>query len=316
MLIFRSIEYNKKPGKVVVIKGLKDPKLPQRPPGEVIYKSGTIHANDGEPASSASKPTPRPKQVAGRPITKGKLLRPGGPGGGPSKLASRPAQSRPVNTSTSQSKPLPQPLAALNGSSHGLANSSQNMRAPPPPPPPAPTAVQDPTCRALWDFAGQTAGEMSVKKGEVVIIVRKEPNGKILKIEAFIVSALVNMIIGWWLARPMGSSASDTTVQGWVPSAYVEEIVNQAPPPPPPPPVASRPVPGIAAANGINGSAARPAGSKPIPPAPPAKRPAGKRPTTNSSSGESGRDSMAGSLAEALRQRQAAMSSRKKEDGW
>jgi myosin-1 len=53
------------------------------------------------------------------------------------------------------------------------------MRAPPPPPPPpaAAPANRDPTCRALYDFAGQSAGEMSVKKGDVVIVVRKEPNG-------------------------------------------------------------------------------------------------------------------------------------------
>jgi myosin-1 len=149
----------------------------------VVYKSGTIHANDGEPPNSVSKPTPRPRQVVGRPITKGKLLRPGGPGGGPSKLASRPAQSRPVPTSTTQARPVAQPLAALNGSAYGQNNSSSTMRPPrPPPAAPAPAPTQDPTCRALWDFAGQTAGEMSVKKGDVVIVVRKEPNGKILKI--------------------------------------------------------------------------------------------------------------------------------------
>jgi hypothetical protein len=33
-------------------------------------------------------------------------------------------------------------------------------------------------CRAIWDFAGQSKGEMSIKKGETVIIVRKETNGK------------------------------------------------------------------------------------------------------------------------------------------
>lgn len=69
-----------------------------------LYKSGTIHTGQGEPPNSVSRPTPRPRQVAGKPITSGKLLRPGGPGGGPSKLASRPAASRPV-----ASRPIPQP---------------------------------------------------------------------------------------------------------------------------------------------------------------------------------------------------------------
>lgn len=120
------------------------------------------------------------------------------------------------------------------------------------------------------------------------------------------------MIIGWWLARSQDSSAS-----GWVPSAYMEEIVAAAPPPPPPP-VAPRPVPSAGNANGVNGGAR----AKPTPPAPPSKRPAGKKPVPASDardsgysgSGASARDSggsVAGSLAEALRQRQAAMHSKK-----
>jgi myosin-1 len=104
---------------------------------------------------------------------------------------------------------------------------------------------------------------------------------------------------GWWLARPTGSSPHDTTVQGWVPSAYVEEISVQAAPPPPPP--VSRPVPAApAAANGsMNG------GGRPVPPA---KRPVARKPSTSTAGAQDGgRDSMAGGLAEALRQRQAAM---------
>jgi myosin I len=81
--------------------------------------------------------------------------------------------------------------------------------------------------------------------------------------------------------------------------------------------MASRPTPATPVANGMNGLASRPAGSKPTPPAPPAKRPVGKKPAAATPSGDESRpDSMAGSLAEALRQRQAAMSSRKKDDDW
>src|SRR4051794_4022003 len=101
-LMVTSIEYNKKPGKPAVVKVVKDPNVPR----DDLYKSGTIHTNQGEPPNSVSKPTPRGKQVTARPITKGKLLRPGGPNGGPSKLASRPAQSRAV----------PQPAAQADSS--------------------------------------------------------------------------------------------------------------------------------------------------------------------------------------------------------
>jgi hypothetical protein len=87
-----SIEYNKKPGKPAQVKVVKDATVPR----DDLYKSSTIHTGPGEPPNSISKPTPKGKQIAAKPITKGKLLRPGGPGGGPSKLASRPAQPRPV----------------------------------------------------------------------------------------------------------------------------------------------------------------------------------------------------------------------------
>ena len=118
--------------------------------------------------------------------------------------------------------------------------------------------------------------------------------------------------VGWWLARPKGSSPSDPTVQGWVPSAYVEEIVVEERPPPPPPP-ATRPVPTAPSANGSSDGPR--AGSKSGPPVPPSKRPASKRTVPNRPGGGSN-DSRAGGLAEALRARQAAMSSKRDDDDW
>ncbi len=134
--------------------------------------------------------------MASRPINVGKLLRPGGPGGRPSKLASRPAESRkppPSTTSSnSQQRMLPQPgattsVAAINGTSHGrdAPSSSQpsisqaSMRAPPAPPA-APPAPKEATYRALYDFAGQTSGELSLKKDEIIIVTQKENNGTYL----------------------------------------------------------------------------------------------------------------------------------------
>lgn len=116
--------------------------------------------------------------------------------------------------------------------------------------------------------------------------------------------------LGWWLARRPDNSAS-----GWVPSAYIEEVAAA---PAPPPPVAARPVP-AASSNGVNGTR-----GKPTPPAPPSKRPvAGKKPLPAPAARDSGYDtnttrdsggSVAGSLAEALRKRQQAMNSEKKDD--
>ena len=75
--IAQSIEYNKKPGKPSIVKVVKDTQVPR----DDLYKSGTIHVGPGEPGNSRSRPTPKGKQKAAKPVTQGKLLRPGGPGG-------------------------------------------------------------------------------------------------------------------------------------------------------------------------------------------------------------------------------------------
>jgi myosin-1 len=49
----------------------------------------------------------------------------------------------------------------------------------PPPPPAAPPAkAREPTYRVLYDFDGQSANELSLKKDDIVTIVQKESNGK------------------------------------------------------------------------------------------------------------------------------------------
>jgi myosin-1 len=189
----RSIQYNKKPGKPAQVKVIKDPAVPR----DDLYKSGTIHTGPGEPPNSVSKPTPKGKQVAAKPITKGKLLRPGGPGGGPSKLASRPAQPRPVPTpaaaqpravpqpEVSQARPVPAPVAALSngaGSHARTASAGSSRTPPPPPPPPAPAQPKEPRYKALYDFAGQSAGELSLGKDEIILVTQKEGNGTFILI--------------------------------------------------------------------------------------------------------------------------------------
>ncbi|PKY07119.1 myosin-1 [Aspergillus campestris IBT 28561] len=312
-----NIEYNKKPGKLAVVKVVKDPNV-----GRVdTYKSHTIHTSAGEPPSSVSKPTPRGKQVAARPVTKGKLLRPGGPGGGPSKLASRPAPARqPVPQPTPRAapaprpapapapRPVPQPVAAV-AASHARTPSSGSMRAPPPPPPASPPAPKKATAKVLYDFTSGQANELDIRAGEIVQIMSKEANG-------------------WWLCMNPTTSA-----QGWTPEAYLEEQVapTPKPTPPPPPPVArASPVPST---NGAASAAA--AKAKPTPPAPPAKRPnmAGRKTapapppaprdsavSMNSQESPSGsgratpNSALAGGLAEALRQRQSAMQGKRDDD--
>lgn len=186
-LTLLSIEYNKKPGKLATVKAVKDPAIPR----DDVYKSGTIRTGPGEPPNSVSKPTPRPKPAPARPVTKGKLLRPGGPNGGPSKLgptrpngtASRtvpqPAtQSKPASTETQQ-RVVPQPAAvAAAAASHNRESSQSSVCAPPPPPPAPPAAApKKPTAKVLYDFSSERSNELNIRAGEFVTILNKEGNG-------------------------------------------------------------------------------------------------------------------------------------------
>lgn len=189
-----TVTYNKKPGKPAQIKAIKDPQV-QR---DDVYKSGQIHTGPGESPNSISKKTPKGKPVAAKAITSGKLLKKS-TGGKLSQQAAnrRPppatqplpgASARPAERVVPQPVPqasrpqpaaVPQPVAALsNGPSHAR-NASAN-RAPPPPPPPAAAAAppKDPQFKAMYDFQGQTSGELSLTKGEIVFVTQKENNGK------------------------------------------------------------------------------------------------------------------------------------------
>lgn len=194
------IEYNKKPGKITIVKAVKDPSVPR----DDVYKSGTIRTGPGEPANSVSRPTPRPKQIAARPVTKGKLLRPGAPGGGPSKLGaaarSRPTP-RPLPQATpqpaAQPKPVPQPLANVAAAHQriGSTASTKSVKAPPPPPPPPANhpVSRKPTAKALYDFNSGHSNELSIKAGEIVQVVSKEGNGKWLP--PFLICRLLGLTI-------------------------------------------------------------------------------------------------------------------------
>jgi myosin-1 len=188
------IEYAKKPGKMQMVKVLKD-----APTSQDFYKSGTVHTQPGEPPNSVSRPTPKGKPVPPRPITRGKLIRPGGPGGRPSRVpVNRTPQPRPSAAATPAAVsprpvPRPQPAAAAAAAaasvsipSHTRQQSNSSVRAPPPPPPAAPPSKPKIMAKVLYDFAGQRENEMSIKAGDLIEIVQKENNGKLAPPKQFI----------------------------------------------------------------------------------------------------------------------------------
>jgi myosin-1 len=177
--IGESIEYAKKPGKMQMVKVLKDSQQ-----AVDYYKSGAIHTQPGESPSSVSRPMPRANPVPPRPITRGKLIKPGGPGGRPSRItATRPNSKRaPAVAQAQRPVPIPTPTATANTSSVPSHTRNQSSTAsarapPPPPPPPSPPAKPKITAKVLYDFASQKENELSIRAGDILEIVQKANNG-------------------------------------------------------------------------------------------------------------------------------------------
>ena len=57
------------------MKFLKDETVPRND----LYKSHVVHVPSGEPPHSVSRPVPKKKAGIAKPVSKGKLLRAGGP---------------------------------------------------------------------------------------------------------------------------------------------------------------------------------------------------------------------------------------------
>ncbi|KAJ3929553.1 MAG: myosin-1 [Lentinula lateritia] len=207
LMIGPTIEYAKKKEKRAQIKAVKDETIQK----DDLYKSHAIHVQSGEAPTSLSRPAAKRKPGAVRPITQGKLLRPGGPT--KSKPASKPkpvAQKLPGQTTISAAQsimPKPAP-ASTNGVARTAPAPSRASVPPPPPPPPVHPAAE--LFKAKYAFNGEE-GEMSLKKDDIVEVISKEGDN------------------GWWLVKKDG-------VEGWAPINYLEPVPPAAPPAAPKPP--------------------------------------------------------------------------------
>ncbi len=193
--VSNTLEYAKKKEKKATITFKKDETI-QR---DDVYKSSTVSVPTGEPPSSLSKPPARRKPGVVRPITSGRLLRPGGP------KNANTARAKPRAAPKPAAKAVALPTGAASaGAGAGLKAAAATPpprpgagRAaagggggppPPPPPPPPPAAAAEPEepsvpmYKALYDFDTQNDGEMALTKDEQVEVVQKEDNGAYLSL--------------------------------------------------------------------------------------------------------------------------------------
>jgi myosin-1 len=238
-----NLQFRKKKDKMATITFKKDEMI--KPGEDDVYKSSTVSVPSGEPPNSQSRPAPRRKPGLVRPITQGKLLRPGGPSkprpGAPRAVAAKTLPGPAAGArKTTAATPAPPPAAVGIANSTPLSNPAGGAKrasvggaapAPPPPrPPPAPAAAPEkPMYKALYDFDSANEGEMGLTKDELVEVTQKDDAG------------------GWWLVKK-------GEMEGWAPSTYLELVPPKPKAAPAPPPAAKRAPPPPAAASASVGA--------------------------------------------------------------
>ncbi|KAI8097112.1 P-loop containing nucleoside triphosphate hydrolase protein [Halteromyces radiatus] len=346
----QQIQYNKKGGKPVVMKFIKDETVRR----DDVYKSHVVRVPTGEPASSESAGMLATKSTSmgarrnqQRPTPVSKPIVP--TGNQRTSYQQQPSSSRPApalpttnrpspmissgnnrpapppitsGSTISSVRPVAPPISNIGNRSSVVPSPSQQQRRPAPPPPPSavvsppPSKPTLPQYKAIYPFQSAEEGEITFQKGDILEILEKDENG-------------------WWLAQYQGK-------EGWVPSNYLEEYT---PPPvsrPAPPPAPARRPPsqqisppsstisgqsnGVPAwkaqlaarnntVNGISG-AGRP--SIPMKPSIPNKPQIPSRPGSSSSPSPPVTNSQATSLADAIRARrvQAQVDDDDDDDEW
>ncbi|CAG8634099.1 13278_t:CDS:10 [Rhizophagus irregularis] len=127
------IEYCKKLNKTATLKVVKDESIKKND----VYKSHTISVSSGEPADSLSDPPCPKKEPPPRPITSGKLLKPGGP-----------------KKKVTASKPIKKPPPVITPDPDTAATTNYKRTS-----------------------TGPDTGELPFKSGDTLEILQKDDNG-------------------------------------------------------------------------------------------------------------------------------------------
>ncbi|XP_004348329.2 myosin-1 [Capsaspora owczarzaki ATCC 30864] len=181
-----NIEFSKKPGKKSVLEFAKD----EMAGTEGVLKKGKIVVASGSPSNSVSDPPCRKRQAAAQPITKGRLLKKGGP-------SNRPANNGAAANGGGASASSASAAGKSAGSSKGAAPVAPPQRSDKPA---AAASNAAPKFRATFQYDSTDPGELSFPEGAVLEVLKKDPNG-------------------WWHAKYQGQ-------EGWVPSNYLVEVIE------------------------------------------------------------------------------------------
>ncbi|RUS26040.1 hypothetical protein BC938DRAFT_471303, partial [Jimgerdemannia flammicorona] len=153
-------------GQEVTAKDLLNGSVPQPPQADMLYRA--LNAKLGRLGSTANMYTPGEDQ-------------PDGQGGGkPFPPPSYPASQR----ASYQQPPVQIPVEA-----EPLKRNIVHGRPVPPPPPMKPR--KDPTATALYDFTGEQDGDLTFRKGDIIVVTKKSESTN-----------------DWWTGRANGREGS------------------------------------------------------------------------------------------------------------
>ena len=161
------------------VKSLREGKIAKTPYGEgnsgkpglfSRKSSASVPTVKPTPSRTATATSPPPPPYAPQDTRKPSISSYKSPPPPPSAASLTPSR----NTGSGVEDPSLSYSATRASSSSSVASDAAKKRAPPPPPPPKPSVSPKPEfVTAIYDFAGQSAGDLSFRTGDRIKIVKK-----------------------------------------------------------------------------------------------------------------------------------------------